>query len=84
MYNNPKNSFLFQVKFGQSLTFMAVVTKGISIDYSSSGDHVKKYKVKYSNTSSNWSTVQHGTTNVSKCMSISKLNINKKYTNNVI
>lgn len=82
MYNNPKNSFLFQVKFGQSLTFMAVVTKGI--DYGLYDDHVEKYKLKYSNTSSNWSTVQHGTTNVSQCMSISKLNIIKKYTNNVI
>lgn len=83
MYNNPKNSyFCFKVKFGQSLTFMAVVTKGLN--YNRRNEYVKKYKVKYSNTSSNWSTVQHGTTNVSKCMSISKLNINKKYTNNVI
>lgn len=64
MYNNPKNSyFCFKVKFGQSLTFMAVVTKGLK--YTPNNEYVKKYKVKYSNTSSNWSTVQHGTTNVS-------------------
>nr|XP_034322886.1 discoidin, CUB and LCCL domain-containing protein 1-like [Crassostrea gigas] len=40
---------------------MAVVTKGLN--YTPNNEYVKKYKVKYSNTSSNWSTVQHGTTN---------------------
>ncbi|XP_065944395.1 uncharacterized protein [Magallana gigas] len=48
-----------QVDFGRPLTIVAVVTKGL--DFRNLDEYVKKYKVRYSNTSVNWMLVYNGT-----------------------
>uniref|UniRef100_A0A8W8HL61 F5/8 type C domain-containing protein n=1 Tax=Magallana gigas TaxID=29159 RepID=A0A8W8HL61_MAGGI len=48
-----------QVDFGRPLTMVAVVTKGLN--FKTFDEYVKKYKVRYSNTSVNWMTVFNGT-----------------------
>uniref|UniRef100_A0A8W8HL54 F5/8 type C domain-containing protein n=1 Tax=Magallana gigas TaxID=29159 RepID=A0A8W8HL54_MAGGI len=48
-----------QVDFGRPLTIVAVVTKGL--DFNNYDVYVKKYKVRYSNTSVNWTMVFNGT-----------------------
>lgn len=57
-----------QVDFGEPVTIMAVVTMGLAD--TALVEFVKKYMVKYSNTASTWSTVSHGTTNVSFCLKL--------------
>lgn len=60
--------FLFQVDFGRPLTIVAVVTKGL--DFNNHNEYVKKYKVRYSNTSVNWMMVYNGTNDVSRCTNL--------------
>lgn len=60
--------FLLQVDFGRPLTVVAVVTKGLDFNYYD--EYVKKYKVRYSNTSVNWMTVFDGTNDVSRCINL--------------
>lgn len=60
--------FLFQVDFGRPLTMVAVVTKGL--DFHNHNEYVKKDKVRYSNTSVNWTMVFNGTNDVSRCINL--------------
>lgn len=60
--------FLFQVDFRRPLTIVAVVTKGL--DFNNYDEYVKKYKVRYSNTSVNWTMVYNGTNDVSRCINL--------------
>lgn len=60
--------FLFQVDFGRPLTIVAVVTKGLNFHYLD--EYVKKYRMRYSNTSVNWTMVFNGTNDVSRCINL--------------
>lgn len=54
--------------FGRPLTMVAVVTKGL--DFNNYNEYVKKYKVRYSNTSVNWTMVFNGINDVSRCINL--------------
>lgn len=60
--------FLLQVDFGRPLTIVAVVTKGVN--FHNLDEYVKKYRMRYSNTSVNWTMVFNGTNDVSQCINL--------------
>lgn len=70
--------FLFQVDFGRTIKIIGVVTKGLYVRRYIEGlyfhrymEYVKKYKVRYSNTTYDWMSIF----NVSQCMSISVMKV---------
>jgi hypothetical protein len=58
-----RNTYIIQVDFGETVTIVAVVTKGLG--GTSLSEWVTKYQLKYTNTLSTWTTVPRNPDDVS-------------------